>query len=245
MSTDQTTFRHALLDAGQEVPSGLTDPDGAPAGRRFSVYRNNVAVSLTEALQTGFPILEKLIGPENFKQLSGIFLRAHPPESPLMMHYGTAMPGFLEDFTPLKHLGYLPDVARLELGLRESYHAADAQPVSHDALAELTDISRLTLAPSLVHIPSHWPLYDIWRFNTESDAPQPQAAAQHVLVLRPEFDPAPHALSPASGHWVAALQAGATLGEALTAALSHDPDFEMTPALTLLIQGQAITDIIE
>lgn len=243
MSSDQTTFRNALLDARQAVPDGLTDLDGAPAGKRFAVYRNNVAVSLTEALQTGFPILEKLIGAGNFAQLAGIFLRAHPPQSPLMMHYGAEMPAFLEGFAPLQHLGYLPDVARLELGLRQSYHAADRAPVGPEALGGLSEDSLITLAPSAVLIPSAWPLHDIWRFNTEDGAPQPRAEAQHILILRPEFDPSPHALTPAEGLWIAALRQSETLGAALATAMAEDPMFDMTHALTLLVQGQAITAI--
>ena len=44
---------------------------------------------------------------------AGIFLRQHPPSSPLMMFYGEAFPEFLAGMQQLSHLGYLPDVARL------------------------------------------------------------------------------------------------------------------------------------
>ena len=50
MTVSQLDFRTAMLDAAVDVPDGLIDANGNPAGQRFSVYRNNVAVSLTEAL---------------------------------------------------------------------------------------------------------------------------------------------------------------------------------------------------
>ena len=249
MPLSQSTFRAALLDASQPVPEGLIDASAAPAGKRFSVYRNNVAVSLTEALQAGFPILRKLLGAENFDRLAGLFLRAHPPSSPLMMHYGTEMPAFLQGFEPLKHLGYLPDVARLEIAMRASYHAADATPLDPTALGRLPPErlmqSRLHLAPAVRLLTSDWPLFDLWAFNTQDGAPKPRAIAQDVLIVRPEFDPAPHALTKAQGAWITAIGADRTLAEAQDQAARIDPDFDLTPLLSLLISSGALTALPE
>ena len=44
-SVTQTQFVTALLDPEAATPEGLLGPNNAPAGKRFSVYRNNVAVS--------------------------------------------------------------------------------------------------------------------------------------------------------------------------------------------------------
>ena len=137
MSVGQGAFAQAILDAARPAPAGLTNPDGAPASKRFDVYRNNVAVSLTEALQTAFPAIAKLIGEENFKATAGVYLRQNPPGSPLMMFYGDQMPAFLGGFEHVQHLPYLPDVARLELALRQSYHAADAEPLAPETFQTL------------------------------------------------------------------------------------------------------------
>ncbi len=247
MSVSQTTFRAALLDASQPIPVELADSSGRQAGARFNVYRNNVAVSLTEALHTGFPIVAKLLGKENMDGLAGLFLRSHPPTSPLLMHYGDTFPAFLAELPQLAHLGYLPDVARLELALRRSYHATDSVPIEPQCFGAVSpeDLMRstLTLAPSVELIRSEWPLYDIWRFNTEDNSPKPVHVAQDVLITREEFDPVPQLLPAGGAAWIGALTQGATIGIANEDAHTTTPDFDLTTCLTLLLSGGAIVSL--
>ncbi len=247
MTVSQDLFRHAILDPAQPVPEGLSDGQGAPAGRRFNVYRNNVAVSLTEAMHTAFPVVAKLLGQQNMDGLAGLYLRAHPPKSQLMMFYGEEFPDFIAGMKQLDHLGYLPDVARLELALRRSYHAADARPIDTGMLAltapELLMQTQLGFAPSAIVVRSDWPIYDIWRFNTVADAPKPAPTPQDVLIVRPEFDPAPHPLPAGGADWIAEMAKGRTIGEAVDAVTTSHPDFDLSAPLTLLLQGGAITSM--
>lgn len=246
MTVTQTEFREAIFDGARDRPEGLSDAEGHIAGSRFDVYRNNVAVSLSEALATGFPTIAKLIGTENFKAISGVFLRQSPPSSPMMSHYGAEFPAFLESFEPLAHLGYLADVARLELAMRQSYHAADATSVNAEALAALPP-ERLTelvmdFAPAVSLLRSSWPVHAIWAFNMQ-DGPKPQAVAQDVIILRPGFDPEPHALAPGGYAFITALMAGGTLGAAAGVATDEAPDFDLSATLGLLLAGNALTSI--
>ncbi|MCR9126017.1 MAG: DNA-binding domain-containing protein [Rhodobacteraceae bacterium] len=240
---DQGEFIAALLNPGAPVPSGLTDGARNPAARRFDVYRNNVAVSLTEAMHTAFPVVTRLLGATNMDGLAGIYLRAHPPRTPLMMHYGADFPAFLAALPQLAHLKYLPDVARLELAMRRSYHAADAKGLNPAALAAVTPErlgdALLGLAPATEVIISGWPLFDIWAFNA-ADGPKPRAEAQDVIVTRPEFDPMPHLLPSGGAAFVQALAGGETLGAAMDRA---GTGFDLPATLTLLLSQGAITSL--
>lgn len=240
--TNQTNFNTALLDAAQPVPTGIINPDGAPATKRFDVYRNNVAVSLTDALEAAFPVIHKLVGPDFFRAMAGVFLRQHPPTSPLMMFYGAQMPAFLSSFPPAASLPYLPDIALLELAIRTAYHAADAASLDPEIFSQISEDSLpktvFAFAPSVQIVISDFPIHGIWAANM-TGAAKPESVAQSALVTRPEFDPRVDALTPDQSVVLAALMAGNTLGDSL----SLVPKFDLGPMLTLLLQRRAITTL--
>ncbi|MEL7212902.1 MAG: DNA-binding domain-containing protein [Pseudomonadota bacterium] len=244
--TDQTDFTEALLDPKRAVPKGLVDPQGRPAPKRFDVYRNNVAVSLTDALETAFPVIHKLLGDDFFHAMAGVYLRAHPPSSALMMYYGAAMPDFLRSFEPVAHLPYLADVARLEIAMREAYHSADSTPIAPEALGALAPEelmqARFTLAPALRVVTSDWPIHALWQFNM-AGGPKPQMQAQDVLVSRPEFDPQQTLLPAGAAAFITALRQGESLGAAFESVTQAEPDFDLSAALGCLLGADALTSI--
>ena len=245
----QSAFARAILDPAADVPAGLANPDGTAAAKRFDVYRNNVVGSLVGVLEATFPVLRMLLGDEFFKATAGIHARECPPRSPLLMFYGEDMPAFLERFEPVAHRKYLPDMARLELALRRSYHAADAEPAAPEAIGALAPEqlmhARLALAPAVNMVRSHWPIHGIWRANTEESAPRPEAKGEDVLVTRREFDPEPALLPPGGAGFVTALQRGRSIADAVDGGLADTPDFDLASVLGILIGGGAITEIME
>lgn len=244
MTATQAEFTRALFDPNCAAPAGLINPDGTVASKRFDVYRNNVVISLVKALEAGFPILLKLLGPEQFRALALAYLRAYPPATPMMMQFGQDMPACLQDRVVGTNLGYLPDIARLELALRRAYHAADTTPVPLDRLQELSPealmVTRLTFAPAVQLLRSRWPVFSIWRFQTEADAPPPQSGGENVLITRPDFDPVPSLLPPGGGLFLAALNDNQSIGHALAATHDRVPDFDPAATLSLLVHGAAI-----
>ncbi len=242
--TAQAAFHAALLDVACPVPEGLCDGSGRPAGRRYGVYRNNVAVSLRDALDTGFPATARLLGAENFAHVAGRFLRSAPPTTPVMMHYGTGFPAFLEGLAPLAHLPYLGDVARIELALRASYHAADSPVADATILQGLDETAffeaRLVLAPSVRLLRSPWPALAIWTYTLRPNSPKPLAGAQDTLILRPDFDPEPHLLPDGGFAFLEGLDRGHCLGAAMDQA---GEGFDPGPTLGLLLAGGGISFI--
>lgn len=217
----QSQFREAVFDPQSDRPDHLTDGAGRPAGKRFDVYRNNVIVSLKAAMTDAFPAINALIGDANFDALTSQFVRLHPPEDPRMAHYGRAFPEVLTQVQPLAHMPYLADVARLELALRSSYHAADHVAVTPETIAEIAPETladqRFAIAPSARILRSEHPVLDIWTFARFPGSDKPRATPQTVLISRSEFDPEPHAIPSEGADFIENLSRGTTLGQAINA----------------------------
>src|ERR1700685_1030803 len=137
----ETPFAQALLDTALPIPTGITAHNAAIPTRRFAVYRNNVAVSLVNALKSRFPVVEKIVGEEFFAAMARVFVLERPPSTPLLATYGDEFAAFIATFDPARELVYLADVARLEAARTRAYHAADATPVGADGFAVLDSLA--------------------------------------------------------------------------------------------------------
>ena len=245
MKVSHSEFVEALLDPRKPVPNGLTFRSGKTE-KRFAVYRNNVAVSLTEALQSLFPVLRKLIGDEFFRALAGVYLRRHPPESPLLSRFGRRMPDFLSNFEPVGHLPYLSDVARLEILIKESFHAKDTSPVDNEYLASFqpTELlkSTLSIAPSTRILQSRFPIFGIWQANV-SGGGRPINRAEEVLVARQHFEPRPILMPEGGCKFIASLASGSSISAAADIAAAERTEFRLDEALTILLRSGSVSGI--
>jgi hypothetical protein len=166
--TTNTAFARALLDPALPSPPGITSHSGPPQ-KRFDVYRNNVVMSLIDALRSRFPAVERIVGEEFFGACARVHATLNPPRSRLMMHYGDEFPAFLATFKPAADMPYLPDVARIEAARTRAYHAADAAGITPADIAALDpqalSASRVTLHPSVQLVRSQYPAVTIWAMN--------------------------------------------------------------------------------
>lgn len=147
---NQTALAAALLDPTLPCPPGLTTWNGSDPTRRLAVHRNNIVVSLIEALSATFPVTRQFVGDDFFHAMARTFVHRQPPTSPIMAFYGEALPDFIASFVPAQALPCLPDLARLEMARLHACHAADAALVSREdigaALATDTPIGELVIA---------------------------------------------------------------------------------------------------
>ena len=245
----QRCFAEALLDPEQACPPGLITWNASDPARRFAVYRNNVIVSLVDALADTFAVTQDLVGEAFFRAMARVFAYTNPPTSRLLVFYGETFPEFIERFPPAASLPYLADVARLEFLRVRAYHAADVAPVrSEDIVAVLADEDKLpdlglALHPSLAVLDSAVAVVSLWAVHQGVGdlATLVPDVPETALVVRDGLDVEVMSIPRASGVFIKALKRGATLGDAMALAQRSDPDFDATLPLALLIQKSAIT----
>src|SRR5271154_6670065 len=128
-------FAAALVDPERETPAIVAGPAGKGAVKRYNVYRNNVTVSLIDALAAVYPAVQRITGVDFFRAMARFHIRATPPASPLLFEYGRDFPAFIEGYEHGLMMPWLADTARLERAWLDAYHAADAAPLTASDLA--------------------------------------------------------------------------------------------------------------
>jgi hypothetical protein len=231
---------------GAALPLGVTVTFPAEVEQRFAVYRNNVAVSLTEALAKRFPVIERLVGAAFFAAMARVYSETHRPTSPVLLEWGDSFAAFLGSFPPLSGYPYMPDVARIEYARGLAFHAADARPASADSFVGVDPSQlRLRLHPSVQVLRLRHPGVSIWRRNQPNAAPKTHVLAgpEAALILRdPGFNVPVHEITQANAVMIDQIRLGATLTAAAEAAQSVDPDHDAHPLILRLMQSGAIVD---
>lgn len=232
----QRAFALALTGV-DAPPAGLATWNGSDPAQRFAVYRNNVIVSLVDALENAFPVVAELVGADFFRAMAREFAREHPPRSAILARYGDALPAFVEMFAPARALPYLADVARLEIAWTQAFHAADATPLAAKDFARhaAEDVlaARAALHPSVRIVSSGHAVASIWLAHRgDGDLARVDPfVGEYALVARPALEVRVRRLDPGDFVFLRALAGGLTVEASLRAAMAADRTFEPQAAL--------------
>jgi Putative DNA-binding domain len=246
-SSYAAAFAASLLDPGRETPTLVAGPAGKAATKRYNVYRNNVTVSLIDALAATFPAVQRITGVDFFRAMARFHVRATPPTSPLLFEYGRDFPDFIERYEYASSMPWLADAARVERAWLDAYHAADAAPLAPAALAsvpqeKLADVV-FTAHPATRIVRSRFAAVTIVARNRGNepvgriDASTPEDA----LITRPDLDVVLRRLPPRGATFLESLMSGRSLGEAATAALLASSEFDIATNIADMLEAGAFT----
>lgn len=246
----QNAFADALLSPEAGVPSGVVDPAGRIAPKRFAVYRNNVTVSLIEALASTFPRVQALVGENFFREMARQFARQHPPVSPVLMEYGAQFPDFVANFEPARRVPFLADIARLDRAWLDAFHAADALILDASKFARVGEeqlgSATFTPQPAMRVVQSSFPLVTIWEACRTGQPPKlaGEAKPEWALVVRPAFEVNVLPMDVIEGRFFRVLSEGVALGAAADPAMAENEHFDFADTLGRVMRSGAFSDVI-
>lgn len=256
--TQQALWAAALLHAEEAAPEHIKVPGGAEAAQRFNIHRNNVVVSLIDALASTYPVVQQLVGEPFFRAMAQVYATRHPPASPVLVHYGATFPAFIAAFAPAQGVPYLASVAELEWLRLQATHAADANPLTLQdimgllaALPDQDSLQRLCcrLHPSLRVLHARHAAVSLWMAHQTDHEPELAHIDTHspesAWVFRlPNMDTAVVPTTPAAAHWLDRLLAGGNWQEAHHAACQLDPGVNATELWLALVRWPLVTGLV-
>lgn len=242
-------FVSGLIDPTMSAPAEVIAQQGKGVVKRYNIYRNNVTVSLIDALAAIYPAVRRITGVEFFRAMARFHVRATPPHSPLLFEYGRDFPGFIESYAYARDMPWLADTARIERAWLDAYHAADATPLTAQAFAAIDSKSLAELLfiahPATRILRSRYPAVSIFAMNRKDGPVEPlhTSDAQDALVTRPDQDVIVSQLPAGAAAFLLALMSGAPLGAAVEVALQDDESFDIQINLQAMISAGVFTAI--
>ncbi len=227
----------------------LRGPLRAGVAARMAIYRNNLHEGFIKALALEFPVIQRLVGEDYFRQLAREFLHAHPSRAGDLHRIGAPFPGYLSERFAGTGYAYLPDVAQLEWSYEQAAIAADAPLFDARSLAYVAPESygglRFNLHPACYLVSSVYPILRIWQVNQigadDAGIVDLSTGPDHVVTRRAGHGVELVRLPPVEFLLLECFSAGATLAEALTTLQRVAPDFDLGCSLRQLIALGMIT----
>ena len=236
---------HPLVDAPTDI---VSHADGA-AQRRYNVYRNNVTVSLIDALVAIYPAVQRITGETFFRAMARFYVRASPPSSALLFEYGRDFPEFIERYAYAREMPWLADTARVERAWLDAYHAADRPSLSFDRLAAI-DAAKLGRVRFVAHpatriVRSRYPAVAIFVMNKQEGPVSPLCSSdqEDALITRPDDEVLVSRLAPGGAAFLLAMMAGQPLAHAVEIAATEHADFDLAQNMAAMISTGVFTDI--
>ncbi|MEM9223207.1 MAG: DNA-binding domain-containing protein [Pseudomonadota bacterium] len=240
VAAKQDDFAGAI--ASRSEVSGVHNGRGRAAADRFRVYKNNVIVSLRDALRTTFTATERLMGEEFFGAAAIAFAERNRPQSPLLFRYGEGFAAFLGTLPGLAEYPFVPEVARIEHARVQAYHAADAPPLAPDILSKVAPeaLGETRFSPHPASALLWVPKGGLAAFQANQSPPLPETPAPAALITRPQFDVVVTGLPAPTAQFAEKLMAGAPLAQA-----AEVDDLDLAQGLGLLLGAGAFTGLVD
>lgn len=180
----QQGFQRAVVT---RAPPDLFAREQAEGG--FDVYANAYRIRLTAALRDNYPVLHLALGDDLFGALADAYIAQHPSRFRSIRWFGDRLAGFMDAHPELTPHPSLSDLARMDWALRQSFDAANDDPLEVSDLAGLAAEAwpsqrfRLRAAATLLEL--RWRVEPIWQALNKDAAAEtaPPESFYHIVLV--------------------------------------------------------------
>jgi hypothetical protein len=247
----QTRFAASVFGEAPERVTPWIRPQGIDPVARIGIYRNNLQQGFLKTLALEFPVIQRLVGAEYFRQLALTFLTRHPSASGDLHHVGARFPAFLRQQFIGGRYCYFADVAALEWACQECLVAEERTSLDPRVLRavppEAYATLRFMLHPAARLLRSDFPIVRIWEVNqagyTGEELVDLDVGADLMLVRRTAQGIDIRRLSPGDFQLLSTLAGGEPLAEGLEASLACEPQFDLGAALRRCFELGVLTEM--
>ena len=192
----QEKLQAYLLTGDSAIAKDIVDPTQDKVDTRLAIYRDSYYLLLVNILQKDFPLLEKLLGEEQFEVLALAYINAYPSQYCSIKDFGARLPGFLQTTAPYNKQLHLGELAELIRQLDNTLVAADAPVLTVQDLAIISQDKwgelQLIPHPSVKLLTQHYNTFSLWQ-ALQQDKPLPKVTKssepQYCLIWRKELMP--------------------------------------------------------
>ena len=238
----QREFQDYLLRGDRAVEAQVAGTERVPVATRLGIYGGAYRSRLAEALESNYPALATLLGAADFDRLANDYISAHDSGYFSVRYYGDALAQFLATREDYAAAPVLAELAQWEWAMTSVFDAADAPPLTHEALERIPPQRwaqlRFGWHPSVQRLSLSWNVPQLWQALTaEGERPAASLNASPVpwLLWRQELTTWFRSLAAAEASVLDAARSGWPFGE-LCELLCDEVGDEQAPmqAATLL-----------
>lgn len=216
-------------DAASVTPRFVAGSGRLSPTSQLEIYREQFWLRHVGALEEDFATVLRLLGHDGFHALAERYLEAHPPTSFTLRNLGADMAAFLATRAPYCDDRLLADCARLEWAFVEAFDAADATPVTPDAIVAVPEEAwtgaKLRFHPAMQRVALGHAAHEYRAaVRAEVEAPRPLAKPVHVVVYRGPDNLMYLEIEPLAFDLLDRLARGEALGAACEAVAASAPD---------------------